>query len=366
MKVQHDREYIYHQIPTSSVPIVERIEYLYENNDIKFDSNNNNVPLYIEAFTARTLSSRTDPDDKVFFRGFDNGHSLSGSWFWADNIFYQLQSQFFKTDAYNNRSYITNPWTGASVSSLHCIAFSNHLFKDKLDSFNSDIIISITGDLENSWYIGYSEYDTTTFIYTSDMTTMATITNLTKAEDGLKVQEWDDMELDYVYIQAKVFYNSNSFYRISGVLFKDYGLIMLFNDIDSWPQFETARLTNKNDSNLGSTANPAVWWNILEQRIKYNYVQYYYDYKVTINIPWDRANYTSNQTVKSLSGNYMFNKINDLNELAKMEKTLHPKTYISTISLMNDKNDVMAICKFPHPIKKDFLNEYDFNIRIRR
>jgi len=33
---------------------------------------------------------------------------------------------------------------------------------------------------------------------------------------------------------------------------------------------------------------------------------------------------------------------------------------------MNDRNEVMAICKLPNPIKKDFLNEYDFNIRIRK
>ena len=79
MKVQHDKEYIYHQIPASSVPVIERVEYLYEDNEITFDVDNDNIPLYVEAFTARTLSSRTDPDDKVFFRGFDQNYTLSAS-----------------------------------------------------------------------------------------------------------------------------------------------------------------------------------------------------------------------------------------------------------------------------------------------
>jgi len=78
MKVEHDREYIYHEIPSSSTPTVERIEYLYQNNDIRFDSSNNNIPLFIEAFTARTLSARTNAD-KVFFRGLNALNTLSGS-----------------------------------------------------------------------------------------------------------------------------------------------------------------------------------------------------------------------------------------------------------------------------------------------
>jgi len=78
MKVQHDREYIYHKISSSSTPVVEKVEYFYKDNEIKYDSLNNNIPLYIETFTARTLSTRTEAD-KVFFRGFDANHSLSGS-----------------------------------------------------------------------------------------------------------------------------------------------------------------------------------------------------------------------------------------------------------------------------------------------
>ena len=364
MKVQHDREYIYHQIPSSSFLNVEKLEYKYDNNEIEFDSNNSNIPFYINSFTARTLSARTNAD-KVFFRGMDENNTLSGSWFWSDNIFYQLQSQFFPINAYNKNNYITNPWTGASVSSLHCIAFSNHLFKDKLEDVNSDIIISITGDLEGSSFIGYGYYDTSIFLYTDSLFTISNNYQFTKTKDSLKIQEWDDLGLNYVFIQAKVYYDANSYYKISGGLLKDYGLIILFNNENNWSNFETARINNKSSTLFGSIAYPAVWWKILEQTVNYSYIQCYHDYKINLNLSWDKANYTSNITAKNSFGEYKFNTINDLDQLSQINKNLHPRSYITTVFLMNDYNDVMAIGKFPKPIKKDFLNEYNFNIRIR-
>jgi hypothetical protein len=72
MKVEHDKEYIYYQIPSSSTPIVERIENKYTN-EVTFDANSKNIPFYIESFTARTLSTRTVAD-RVFFRKFDSAY----------------------------------------------------------------------------------------------------------------------------------------------------------------------------------------------------------------------------------------------------------------------------------------------------
>jgi len=57
---------------------------------------------------------------------------------------------------------------------------------------------------------------------------------------------------------AKVYYDGTMNYKLSGALLKDFGLIILFNNPDGWPDFDTAKLINKDDVNFGSTEYPAV------------------------------------------------------------------------------------------------------------
>jgi hypothetical protein len=61
MKISHEKEILYHNI--NDVPqLTEQVEPVSRNNEIRFDSSNDNIPLYIDSFTARILSSQTDAD----------------------------------------------------------------------------------------------------------------------------------------------------------------------------------------------------------------------------------------------------------------------------------------------------------------
>jgi len=56
-----------------------------------------------------------------------------------------------------------------------------------LDGFNGDIILSITGDLEGSSFIGYGYYDSPIFVYTSELSTIPNDSQFSKSNDGLKI-----------------------------------------------------------------------------------------------------------------------------------------------------------------------------------
>ena len=365
MKISHEKEVIYQNIDSVS-QLTEQVVNILKNNDVTYDSTNENVPYYIDTFTARALSTQTDAD-KIWIRGFDSSYSLSASSFYADHVFYSLQQLFFQENADGANRYITNPWTNASVSSLHCISFSNHLYKDELESFNADLVISITGNLETAQYIGLGTYDSAEFVYTTDAYTLSRTDLLSRATNALKIPKWDEAGLNYVFVQAKVYHNTEAatFYRLRGAILKDYGLVVLFDNPDSWPDFETARLVNKTDSSLGNEAYPAVWWSLFDQRIQYTCKRYNYDRKMFVSLGWEFANYTSNDTARNDDGDYAFKHLFNLEELTTMNKADWPKTYITTLYLMDEYNNVLAIGKFPNPLKKDFLNKYRFDVRIK-
>jgi len=127
---------------------------------------------------------------------------------------------------------------------------------------------------------------------------------------------------DYVFVQAKVFYDTNdtSFYRLRGALLKDYGLVILFNNPDSWESFESARILNKDDNTLGTTTYPAVYWKVYDQNIEYSWVRKTFERKFSHILSWDQANYTSNETTRNDNGDYMFRHLYDLNDLSKYNK----------------------------------------------
>lgn len=363
MKISHDREYIYHNI--GDVPqLTEQSINVIRNNDILYDADNDNIPLYMEAYTARYLESRTDAD-KIWIRGNNSSNSLSASFVYADSVFYSLQQMFFPDDC--GRTFITNPWTNESISSVHCISFSNHLFHDTLESFNADLLISITGTLISDSLIGSGTYDSEQFVYTDSSYSFTVTDYLSRSNNVRKIPKWDEMGLNYAFIQAKVFYNdqATTYYRLRGALLKDYGLIVLFDNPDSWPDFETSRLTLKTDTNLGDTDYPAVWWSVLDQKIQFTYSRYSYDQKMSFTIGWDKANYSANKTLLDDSGSYKFQHLYDLNDLISINKNSWPRTYITTVYLMDSYNNVLAIGKLPSPMRKDFLNDYRFNIKVK-
>ena len=61
MKISHEKEVIYQNIDSVS-QLTEQVVNILKNNDVTYDSTNENVPYYIDTFTARALSTQTDAD----------------------------------------------------------------------------------------------------------------------------------------------------------------------------------------------------------------------------------------------------------------------------------------------------------------
>ena len=72
-----------------------------------------------------------------------------------------------------------------------------------------------------------------------------------------------------------------------------------------------------------------------------------------IRIPNDKYNYTNNQTFVDENG-----------KIKKLSFVDNPITYITTIGLYNDQNELLAVAKLSKPIAKDFSKELFIKVKL--
>jgi hypothetical protein len=64
-------------------------------------------------------------------------------------------------------------------------------------------------------------------------------------------------------------------------------------------------------------------------------------------------NYTTNPSVIDSNGNLIFTELID-----------NPQTFITTVGLYNDQNELLAVAKLSRPVTKDFIKELNLRIKI--
>jgi len=293
--------------------------------------------------------------------------------FYSKSAFaYSIQSLFFPNDAISGNNYITNPFTNTSVTAIHCLSFNNHLYKDKLLGFDSDLIFSITGNLSDGNLIGYANYNSANFKYTSVTQQPFQLNNfygLDIDSSGI-IPHLDELEIDYSIITARFYYSITptfEYHKARGILLKDFGLILLFDNFSDWSGWDNIDNIYHYEQGVfeGSASAPAVYFSVNNTKISYKREQQKIQKRVDFTLPWDKANYTSNLTARNQdTAEYKFTEISFLDELTTIPKHQRPKTYISKIYLFDDELNLVAIANANKPIKKDFLTELDFKIRI--
>jgi len=78
------------------------------------------------------------------------------------------------------------------------------------------------------------------------------------------------------------------------------------------------------------------------------------------------CNYTSNETIyNNDSGEYKFNVVETMEELITLDIHKQPRTYVSKIKLFDDQFNLVAEAVLSKPIKKDFMTNINFNIKVR-
>jgi len=123
-----------------------------------------------------------------------------------------------------------------TADKLHCISFSNYLYKDKLIGFNSDLIFSLTGDLNGGNYFGYAQNGDSEFKYTDSTYSLINAASFPPFTDSsLIIPHLDELEINYSIIKAQFFIDKNppfETYAAKGILLNDYGIVLLFENLD--------------------------------------------------------------------------------------------------------------------------------------
>ena len=105
----------------------------------------------------------------------------------------------------------------------------------------------------------------------------------------------------------------------------------------------------------GRQNNPAKLWNAIRDGA--NFIVDSQE-KITSQYYFARAknfeyNYTINPSFTDTSGNLNFSSMIN-----------NPRTYISTVGLYNDNNDLVAVAKLSQPVTKDFTKEALIRVKL--
>jgi hypothetical protein len=340
-----------------------KLEEIFEetSQEVSFINNDaDNGPKFIDAFTLKS-----DADWSVTSHNLLTEDAETFSEFSSSSLWFAFHSMFFSDRDPSLSGTIKHPWKTSTVSTIHCVHLSNELFKDYLIGFENELIFSLTGELSDETFgiLGFSPYEYEELVFTDELTQAIFPTHF--GENQIAIEKYEKLSISYSIVSARFYYGTGlEDYEIArGILFNDYGFLAFFDletsvHITNW---DDMRVGAANSSVTGSENIPALYLN--NNSILYK--KYYYDNKFDITCPWYDCNYTSNST--AISGeSYMFSTIDKINDLALLDETSRPRTYINNILLFDDYNNLLAKCSLPVPIKKDYLNEYKFKLKVRR
>lgn len=74
---------------------------------------------------------------------------------------------------------------------------------------------------------------------------------------------------------------------------------------------------------------------------------------ITVRVPYRELNHTTNPSIIDNNGNILYTTLVD-----------NPETFVTSIGLYNDLNDLLAVAKLSKPIKKSFINDLQLKIKL--
>jgi len=148
-----------------------------------------------------------------------------------------------------------------------------------------------------------------------------------------------------------------------GYVFPDMGLIMLNPNALQLPFVSGGLNVSWNRSNSSTTPPSPIFYNYNNQ-ITYNLISNGANFSLqsaevlSSNFIFCRAknaayNYTANPTIIDNDGNLIYNQL-----------IYSPVTYITTVGLYNDSNELLAVAKLSKPLQKDFTKETLVRVKL--
>ena len=162
--------------------------------------------------------------------------------------------------------------------------------------------------------------------------------------------------------QGNVYSSAGTLSGSYGYVFPDLGIIMLNPNALQCSTANGGLGTTFNRTST-STSAPSPFYNY-NNRLVYNFISQSANFTLqasevlSSNYIFCRAknsenNYTSNPTIIDNNGNLIYNQL-----------IYSPVTYITTIGLYNDNNELLAVAKLSKPLQKDFTKEALVRVKL--
>jgi hypothetical protein len=252
---------------------------------------------------------------------------------------YKLMLQDYVSSSFE---FYTSGSLDTTIKDVYIINFNNTLLKDKLDVGNfqmslSDInnsanvvtLIDNSDDITNSKYFRYSPYHSFHLVSGS----------LTDGKSSMGSGTPD----------------TNNLFTNYGVLYPNLGIIVLDpNKLNTELNFNTISGSNvyaRNEIKLFTSISGAMaaGYPIISRSGTDTTSTHYF-----IRVPADAATYSNNPTY--------FNKTDG--SLKNKRFAINPITYITTIGLYNNSEELLAVAKLSRPIKKTMENDVLIDIKL--
>lgn len=256
---------------------------------------------------------------------------------------YTQYNLLLSEEDYSQIIFYTNGTASANPDDFYVMNFNNKTIKDRIDvgnfqmslmdlSGSSDIITLIDNsmDITNNKYYAESPY------FSFDLVSGSL--------------------LDGIYENGQGNSKTNNTYTTYGNVYPNLGVIILDpQKLNSELNFTTVTSSNvfaRNELNLFTSISGAMELGhpmYLRNSVRKVSTHYF------ARIPVGEANYTNNPTFSDNTNNGIINN---------KRFAINPVTYVTTIGLYNDSNDLLAIGKLSKPIKKTKDSELSLSIKL--
>lgn len=259
----------------------------------------------------------------------------------------------------------TNTFTfgdGTSSNSIYAVNFNRARIKDKLDPGNWQLnLATLSGSIVNSTNTGSAVRALSIGVKSSNSLTTGSIISL--IDDSGQTQETNLTQAGRVYnivsgsITSGIYNSSAPVYY--GLAYPDMGMLIL-----NATALDNTSTLNFNTVTSSNTAGDNAWK--LYTSISGAYAQgtaYAFQARneetVTsthyfVRIKNGEYNYSNNPTFTTGS----------VGDLSQATFVGDPKTYITTIGLYNDRQELLAVAKVSQPIQKSFSNEALIKVKL--
>ena len=256
---------------------------------------------------------------------------------------YTQYNLLLSEEDYSQIIFYTNGTASANPDEFYAINFNNKTIKDRIDVGNFEMsLMDLSGSsdiitlIDNSMDITNNKYYTESPYFSFDLVSGSL--------------------LDGIYENGQGNSKTNITYTTYGSVYPNLGVILLdSHQLNSELNFTTITSSNvfaRNELNLFTSISGAMELGhpmYLRNSVRKVSTHYF------ARIPVGEANYSNNPTFSDTTNNGIINN---------KRFAINPVTYVTTLGLYNDSNDLLAIGKLSTPIKKTKDSELLLSIKL--